>query len=61
MPLRYVRTHLEERLRTHLRKRHKIRDRNSGNMRFPRRELYKRYGLFKVSATAGWTKAHALR
>ncbi|MFH1982019.1 MAG: group II intron reverse transcriptase/maturase [Pseudomonadota bacterium] len=57
----HVRTHLEERMRTHLRKRHKIRDRNSGYMRFPRRELYKRYGLFKVPATAGWTKAHALR
>jgi RNA-directed DNA polymerase len=56
-----VRTHLEERLQTHLRKRHKVRDRESGYIRFPRRGLYEKYGLFKVPATAGWTRAHALR
>jgi len=56
-----VRTHLEERLRTHLRKRYKIRDRRSGYVRIPRRDLYERYGLFRVPATAGWKKAHALR
>jgi len=56
-----VRTHLEERLWTHLRKRYKIRDRRSGYVRVERRDLYQRYGLFKVPATAGWTRAHALR
>ena len=56
-----VRTHLEERVRTHLRKRFKIRDRKSGYMHFPRRDLYQRYGLFKVPATAGWKRADALR
>lgn len=57
----HVRNHMEERLRTHLRKRFKIRDRKSGYVRFPRRDLYERHGLFKVPATAGWKKAHALR
>jgi len=56
-----VRTHLEERVRIHLQRRHKIRDRKSGYIRFPRRDLYGRYGLLKVPATAGWKRAHALR
>jgi group II intron reverse transcriptase/maturase len=56
-----VRGHLEERMRTHLRRRHKIRDRKTGNTRFTERELYARYGLYKVPTTAGWTRAHALR
>jgi len=56
-----VRTHLEERMRTHLRKRHKIRDRKSGYMRFSRRDLYEKFGLYKVPATAAWKQAHALR
>jgi RNA-directed DNA polymerase len=57
-----VRNHLEERLRTHLRKPHKVRNRESGYIRFTRRDLYAKYGLYKVPATAGWKKrAHALR
>lgn len=56
-----VRNHLEQRLITHLRKRHKVRDRKSGYVRFPNRSLYEKYGLYKVPTTAGWTKAHALR
>jgi RNA-directed DNA polymerase len=54
-----VKTHAEQRLRTHLRKRHKIRRRVAGYGRFPDRSLYERYGLYKVPTTAGWTKAHA--
>lgn len=54
-----VKTHAEQRLRTHLRRRHKIRKRVSGYGRFPDRSLYERYGLYKVPTTAGWTKAHA--
>ena len=46
---------------THLRKRHKVRDRNTGYVRFPNRSLYEKYGLYKVPTSAGWTKAHALR
>jgi len=56
-----VKTHAEQRLRTHLRKRHKIRRRVSGYGRFTDRSLYDRYGLYKVPTTAGWTKAHASR
>ena len=59
--LAQVRRHLEERMRTHLRKRHKIRDRKTGYIRFTDRDLYAKYGLYKVPTTAGWTKAHALR
>jgi RNA-directed DNA polymerase len=56
-----VRWHLEERMRTHLRKRHKIRDRRRGFGRFANRDLYGKYGLYKVPTTAGWTKAQASR
>ena len=55
-----VKTQAEERLRTHLMKRHKIRDRNSALERFPRQKLYANYGLYKVPVTAGWKTAHAL-
>ncbi|MDH4207488.1 MAG: group II intron reverse transcriptase/maturase, partial [Anaerolineae bacterium] len=55
-----VRTHAEDRLRTHLMKRHKIKDRGTGLRRFPHRDLYERYGLYKVSTRAGWRSAHAL-
>lgn len=58
--LNQIRSHVEERLITHLRKRHKIRNRNAGYVRFPDRLLYKRYNLYKVPTTAVWTKAHAL-
>ena len=54
-----VRTQAEERLRTHLMKRHKIRDRGTAFLRFPRQKLYANYGLYKVPVTAGWTTAHA--
>jgi len=49
-----VKTHAEERLRTHLMKRHKVKDRGSGKLRFPSQALYTRYGLYKVPTTAGW-------
>jgi len=55
-----IRSHVEERVITHLRKRHKIRNRNAGYVRFPDRLLYKRYNLYKVPTTAVWAKAHAL-
>jgi hypothetical protein len=59
--LEHVRGHVEERLRTHLRKRHKVRDRKAGFIKFDNRTLYEKYGLYKVPTTAGWTKAHVLR
>ncbi len=55
-----VRIHAEDRLRTHLMKRHKIKDRGTGFRRFPQADLYERYGLYKVSTVAGWHSAHAL-
>ncbi|MBZ0094076.1 MAG: hypothetical protein K8H75_01675 [Sulfuricella sp.] len=58
--LEKVRTHAEERLRTHLMKLHKVRDCGADIGRFPRQQLYTRYGLYKVPTTAGWKSAHAL-
>jgi len=55
-----VRTHAEDRLRTHLMKRHKIKDRGTGLRRFPHADLYERYGLYKVPTGAGWRSAHAV-
>lgn len=55
----HVRAHVEQRVRTHLCKRHK-RKRLEGYQEYPNRELYSRYGLYKVPTSAGWTKAHAL-
>jgi RNA-directed DNA polymerase len=55
-----LKTHAEQRLRTHLMNRHKVRDRGIGEGRFPSVDLYRRYGLYKVSTVAGWRKAHAL-
>lgn len=56
-----IRNHLEQRLIIHLRKRHKVRDRKTGYVRFPNRSLYVKYGLYKVPTSAGWTRAHALQ
>jgi hypothetical protein len=53
--------HVEARVRTHLRKRHKIKSRAAGFTKFTNRSLYERYGLYKVPTTAGWTNAHAVR
>ena len=55
-----VRNHAENRLRTHLMKRHKVKDRGTGLRRLPSADLYVRYGLYKVSTVAGWRAAHAL-
>lgn len=55
-----VRNHVEQRVITHLRKRHKVRDRKAGYVKFPNRSLYEKYGLYKVPTSAVWMKAHAL-
>ena len=57
---RNVRMQVEERLRTHLRRRHKLLSRGAAYDRFSGHSLYARYGLFKLPTTAGWKKAHAL-
>jgi RNA-directed DNA polymerase len=54
-----VKQHVEERLRTHLRKRHKVKDRGTGYQRFPGALLYSRHGLYKVPTRAAWKTAHA--
>lgn len=59
--LEQVRGHVEQRLRTHLCKRHKVRERNTGFARFSNQVLYEKYGLYKVPTTAGWKQAHALQ
>jgi group II intron reverse transcriptase/maturase len=56
-----IRCHVEERLITHLRKRHKVRNRKAGYVKFPNRSLYEKYGLYKVPTSAVWKKAHALQ
>ena len=54
-----VRIHAEERLRTHLMKRFKVKDRGTSFKRFPSQQLYTHYGLYRVPTTAGWKSAHA--
>ena len=54
-----VKTHVEQRVRKHLMKRHKVRDRGVGEGRFPSVQLYERHGLYKVPTKAGWKSAHA--
>ena len=54
-----VKRHSEERLRIHLRKRHKIDDWKTSMRRFPRRALREKYGLYPLPTTAGWKSAHA--
>jgi RNA-directed DNA polymerase len=57
--LKNLKFHVEGRVRTHLRKRHKIKSWAMGFTRFTNRSLYEKYGLYKVPTTAGWTTAHA--
>jgi RNA-directed DNA polymerase len=54
-----VKAHTEQRMRKHLMKRHKVKDRGIGEGHFPSVELYRRYGLYKVPTAAGWKSAHA--
>jgi len=55
-----LKLYAEERLRTHLRKHHKVSIRYFGYTRFPNSVLYERYGLFKLPTTAPWKRVHAL-
>ena len=52
--LEQVKGHAEQRVRTHLCKRYKVRSRWEGYNRFPNKLLYAKYGLYKVPTTAGW-------
>lgn len=55
----HVKWYAEERVRTHLRKRHKLNSREQGYLRFPTARLYQDIGLYKVPTTAPWRSAHA--
>ena len=56
---RRVKRHSEERLRIHLRKRHKVSDWKTAMIRYPRRVLNEKYGLYPLPTAAGWKSAHA--
>ena len=55
-----VKMHVEERVRTHLRRRHKLVSRAQAYQQFPGRVIYGRYGLYKLPTNAPWRSAHAL-
>lgn len=57
---RNAKSFVEERVRAHLRKRHKLHSRAQGYQRFPAKVLYGRVGLFKLPTNAAWRTAHAL-
>lgn len=59
LALEKVKVHAEQRLRKHLMKRHKVKDRWIGEGRFPSADLYRQHRLYKVPTTAGWRSAHA--
>lgn len=52
--LEKVKNFTEERMRTHLRRRHKIKCRKTAMVRFTRSVLYNRYGLYPVPTSAKW-------
>lgn len=56
----HVKWHVEERMRTHLRRRFKLHSRYQAYYQLPTAKLYGKYGLFKIPTTAGWRKTHAL-
>ncbi len=57
--LAHLQGHVEERLRTHLRRRHKIKKRGEGYVLYKNQTLYAKYGLFKVPTSSGWARVHA--
>ncbi len=57
--LKKVKYYMEERLRLHLRYRHKLNNRGAAYTRFPRRFIYDHLGLYKVPTTPVWKGAHA--
>jgi len=55
-----VKWHVEERMRTHLRRRFKLHSRAQAQHHLPSSKLYGRYNLYKPPTTAAWRKANAL-
>lgn len=54
-----VKMHVEERVRTHLRRRHKLASRAQAYQCFPKHRVYERYRLFKLPTKAPWRSAYA--
>jgi len=48
-----LRRHVEQRFTIHLRKRHKVKSWDAGYVKFPRKSIYRKYGLYEVPTTAG--------
>ena len=57
--MKQVKYYMEERLRCHLRYRHKVKNRGAAYYRFPRCYIYGHLGLYKVPITPAWKGAHA--
>ena len=57
--MKQVKYFMEERLRSHLRYRHKLTNRGAAYHRFPRRYIYDHLGLYKVPITPAWKGVHA--
>jgi len=57
--MKKVKYYMEERLRLHLRYRHKLNNRGAAYTHFPRRFIYDHLGLYKVPTTPAWKGAHA--
>ena len=57
--MKKVKYYMEERLRLHLRYRHKLNNRGAAYTRFPRQFIYEHLGLYKVPTTPAWKGAHA--
>ena len=55
-----VKMHAEERVRTHLRRRHKLISRAQAYQRFPGRVIYRDLGLYKLPTRTVWPSAKAL-
>ncbi len=55
-----VKVHAEQRVRTHLRRRHKLTSRRRAYQRFPKRAIYQDFGLYKLPTYAVWRSANAL-
>ena len=57
--MKKVKYYMEERLRCHLRYRHKVKNRGAAYYRFPRCYIYGHLGLYKVPITPAWKGVHA--
>lgn len=57
--MKQVKYFMEERLRGHLRYRHKVNNRGASYYRFPRCYIYDHLGLYKVPTTPAWKGVHA--